>query len=372
VVPVVLAADLLEVLLEGSTHGDDAVGHSLDLSKPLLVELGGVQNLRGDASSVNGRVRVHGTDQDLDLGVDTLLLLWRLSKDRERTNTLAVKTLYALSATGIAGLKRTTTNHVLGERLAEHNLVALLDEVTESVGILVGITGGESLVGHVEQREVTASLDGVADRPPLLGSGVNTSGVVRAGVQEEDGAAGSVLDVPQQSIDVETDGLLVVVAVALNLQATVVEDVLVIGPRWSWQVDSLVVGVVTLQESAGNAQSTGSGDGLSDSHIVQDRAVGTVGKDRSSLGESRNTSDTGVLLVQVLLGDALLGGANGRQNVRLALVVTVGTNTCKAAGQLISHQRSSAQLRTKVDLLVKLVRLVCFGDSCGDVSEKLQ
>jgi DNA repair protein RadC len=38
VAPVVLAAELLEVLLEKGTHGNDAVSHALDLTKPLLVE----------------------------------------------------------------------------------------------------------------------------------------------------------------------------------------------------------------------------------------------------------------------------------------------------------------------------------------------
>jgi hypothetical protein len=35
--PVVLAAKLLKVLLEEGTHSDDAVGHALDLTEPLLV-----------------------------------------------------------------------------------------------------------------------------------------------------------------------------------------------------------------------------------------------------------------------------------------------------------------------------------------------
>src|SRR5690242_5679223 len=93
VAPVVLAAELLEVLLEGSTHGDDAVSHALDLTEPLLVEGRVVQNLRGNAGAVNGRVGVQGSDKDLDLGVDTLLLLGRLTDDGEGTDTLAVKTL---------------------------------------------------------------------------------------------------------------------------------------------------------------------------------------------------------------------------------------------------------------------------------------
>jgi hypothetical protein len=93
VAPVVLAAELLEVLLEESTHGDDAVSHALDLTEPLLVESRIVQDFRSDAGTVNGRVGVQWTDKDLDLGVDTLLLLGRLADDGESTDTLAVKTL---------------------------------------------------------------------------------------------------------------------------------------------------------------------------------------------------------------------------------------------------------------------------------------
>ena len=93
VAPVVLAAELLEVLLEESAHGDDAVGHALDLTEPLLVEGRIVQDLRSDAGTVNGRVGVQWADQDLDLGVDALLLLGRLADNGEGTDTLAVKTL---------------------------------------------------------------------------------------------------------------------------------------------------------------------------------------------------------------------------------------------------------------------------------------
>ena len=93
VAPVVLTAELLKVLLEESTHGDDAVGHALDLTKPLLVEGGVVQDLRGNAGTVNGRVGVQWADKDLDLRVDAFLLLSRLANDGEGTDTLAVKTL---------------------------------------------------------------------------------------------------------------------------------------------------------------------------------------------------------------------------------------------------------------------------------------
>jgi hypothetical protein len=93
VAPVVLAAKLLEVVLEQGAHLNDAVGHALDLTQPLLVEGGVVQNGAGDAGAVNGRVGVERADKDLDLGVNTLGFFGRLGDDGEGADALAVKTL---------------------------------------------------------------------------------------------------------------------------------------------------------------------------------------------------------------------------------------------------------------------------------------
>jgi hypothetical protein len=89
----VLTAELLEVLFEESAHGDNTFGHALDLAQPLLVERGVVEDLRGDAGTVDWRVGVQRTDEDLDLGVDALLLVNRLADDGKGTDTLAVETL---------------------------------------------------------------------------------------------------------------------------------------------------------------------------------------------------------------------------------------------------------------------------------------
>lgn len=93
VAPVVLAAELLKVLLEERTHGDDAVGHVLDLAKPLLVQRGVVQDLGSNTGTVNRGVRVERSHEDLDLRINTLLLVGGLADDGEGTNTLAVETL---------------------------------------------------------------------------------------------------------------------------------------------------------------------------------------------------------------------------------------------------------------------------------------
>lgn len=121
-------------------------------------------------------------------------------------------------------------NHVLGEGLTECDLVTLLDKVTDGVGILIGVTGCEPLVCHVEEREVTAVLDDIGDGPPLFGSRVNTSRVVRTCVKEEGTALRGILDICEETINVESDRLLVVVPVLLHFQPRVLEDRSVIGP----------------------------------------------------------------------------------------------------------------------------------------------
>ena len=62
-----LAAQLLEVALQQRPHGDDAVGHALDLSQPLLVQGGVVEDLGCDACAMDGRIGVEGSNKDLNL-----------------------------------------------------------------------------------------------------------------------------------------------------------------------------------------------------------------------------------------------------------------------------------------------------------------
>jgi hypothetical protein len=108
--------------------------------------------------------------------------------------------------------------------------VTLLDEVAERERVLVGVAGCEALVGHVEEGVVVALLDGVADLLPLLLGRVNTSGVVRAGMEQDNAALGHGLDVGDHTVEVKTDGVLVVVTVLLHLKTAVGEDSLVVGP----------------------------------------------------------------------------------------------------------------------------------------------
>jgi len=118
-------------------------------------------------STVQRRVRVHGTDDNLHLGIDTLGFLRGGSSQGERADTLAVET------------------HILCKALRKGDLVALLDEVSNGKGVASGVTGGKALIGHIEEREETLLLDNRGDFSPLLLCRVDASGVVRAGMKKD-------------------------------------------------------------------------------------------------------------------------------------------------------------------------------------------
>jgi hypothetical protein len=69
--------------------------------------------------------------------------------------------------------------------------------------------------------------------------------------------------------EVETDRLLVEVAIAADLEARVLEDGSVVTPRRDREVDDLRVGIMASHERATHAQSTGAGNGLHDGDLEQ-------------------------------------------------------------------------------------------------------
>jgi hypothetical protein len=156
--------------------------------------------------------------------------------------------------------KKRSVYHILGKALAQSNVVALLNKVARSKSILVGVTRGETLVGHVEESKVALLLDNIADLAPLLLAGVNTRWVVSASVQQDNAVLGGSLQVSNETVKVETDGVLVVVTVCTNLQTRVLEDRVVVGPAGSGQVELFCVRIEALEESTANSEGASSRD----------------------------------------------------------------------------------------------------------------
>lgn len=290
VVPVELGLVVVdEVALELGAHGDDAIGHQLDLLEPLGIQLGGVEDSGDNAGTVDGGVRVHGADNNLDLRVDASLLLGRGSDEGEGTGTLTVET------------------HVLGEGLGESNQVTVLDELAEGIGILVSGARGETLVGHVEEGKVTSILDNLGELVPLSLGGVDTSGVVGTSVHQDDGSLRGVLydwegdivskrraransviiltkksnmqilmthlDVVDHALKVEAVGLLVKVLVVVDLKARVLENWDVVAPSGGGDKDLLAGGEPLGKELSSDTESTGSGNGLGDGDLYYQQTI---------------------------------------------------------------------------------------------------
>ena len=250
--------------------------------------------------------------------------------------------------------------------------MALLDEVARSKGILVSVTAGKSLVGHVEESEVALLLHDIADLTPLCLCRVNTGGVVCASVEQDDAVIGGGLDIGDQTLKVQTNGVLVVVAVLLDLEAGILENGIVVGPAGVREVDLLRVWVEALQESTANSQGTSTRDGLGDDQaiLLQHGRVGAIGQLGSGLGKGRNASDAGVFLVEARRDNLVLSSADRRQDVRLSLVVTyiAKCSISLVHGTLIASPHPICEPLTvganaQVDLLLERVGLECLGDT---------
>lgn len=201
--------------------------------------------------------------------------------------------------------------------------MTFLNEMANGESVRVSVATGKALVSHVEESKVAMLLDHFGDLLPLLSGRVNTRRVMGACVQEEDTPLGSSLDIGNHTLEVESNRVLVVVAVLLDLKTGVTENSFVVGPGWCRDIDLLVSGEESLEESGAEAQGTSARDGLSDGHAVQDGRVGSVGELGSQGREFSNASNAGVFLVQLFAHDLLLGFADRWQNVRLALIITI-------------------------------------------------
>lgn len=162
-------------MVESITHGDDPVGHEFDLGLPLFVKIHIGEDGVGYAGAMEGRVGVHRSDNDLQLALYAGPLLRVGGNEGEGANTFAVET------------------HVLCEGLGESDLVTLVDEMADGEGILGSVSRGEALVCHVKEGEEVFLLDKFRDFFPLSRGGVDTRGVVSAGVEENDGTLWGIL-----------------------------------------------------------------------------------------------------------------------------------------------------------------------------------
>lgn len=137
---------------------------------------------------------------------------------------------------------------VLGKGLSDDELEALFDKVTDSTGIAVQVTRSKTLIGRIKEREVLLGLHELSNLTPLLGSGVNTGGIVSTGVQEDDAAVRGIGEGGLHPLKIQALGLLVEVGILLDWDADIGEDLVVVRPGRVAEVER-AVGAIHLVES---------------------------------------------------------------------------------------------------------------------------
>lgn len=252
VVPSARSLQLLEVVAQSCAHLDDAARHGAQVTLPLGEQLFVIEHCGSDAGTVRGRVGDLGALEDGELGGNALGSVLGVRAggcdEVEAAGALAIQT------------------KVLGVRLCDQELEALLDEVADGPVIGVQRAGGEALVCAVEEGELLPLLHDGGNLFPLVLSGVDARGVVCAGVEEDDAAFGCRPEGAEHAVKVEALGLLAEVWVVLDWEVHVGEDLVVVCPCWRAEVDGLGLGcgrvVEPLEEEATEVVGASTGDGL--------------------------------------------------------------------------------------------------------------
>ena len=153
---------------------------------------------------------------------------------------------------------------VFGEGLRDAHFEALGDEVADGPGVVFEVTGCETLVRAVEEREVFALADDFGELDPLVAGGIDAGGVVGAGMQENDATFGGLVDGGAHAVEVEPLGLGGEVGVGFYGEADVGEYLVVVGPCGGGEVDGLVggAGVEAGEEDGAEVDGASAGDGL--------------------------------------------------------------------------------------------------------------
>jgi len=244
VVPVVLVAQVGQSLLKSGSHLSDSSRHEFEVSVPHLGELLVSEDDINDAGSMDRWVGVDGAGDLLDARVDDVTLGSASSNHGEAAGTLSIEA------------------EILSERLHKHEVVSVVGEQLESVGVFLEVTGSESLVGGVEGAVHVLCLHDLEDGLPLLGSRVDASGVVGADVEENHGVVFGGVEIFAHALEVEVLVLGVEPPVGLlGGEADNVDEASVEGPGLGGQQNvDVLVGVPLLEEGQTESEGSSAGD----------------------------------------------------------------------------------------------------------------
>ena len=133
----------------------------------------------------------------------------------------------------------TVETEVFGEGLGNAEFEALIDEITDSPGVVFEVAGCETLICAVEKGEVFPSAYYLGEFYPLFTGGVDACRVVGTGVEEDYASFGGLFDGGAHAGEVEAFGGRGEVRVGFYGEVDVAEDLVVVGPCWGGEIDRL-------------------------------------------------------------------------------------------------------------------------------------
>jgi hypothetical protein len=147
------------------------------------------------SSPITGRVADLATLQHTQLAENPVFRSGVHTNDMQSTHALSIET------------------SILCKALTNKHGHAASSELANSPGIVVKVSRGETLVSRVKKRIVTSGKHDRGNIRPLFPGWVNTSGIMRARMQEEYRLGGSVVQHGDESLVVQTNSLRVIVRV---------------------------------------------------------------------------------------------------------------------------------------------------------------
>lgn len=210
---VCLSTGLLQFVDEAVADGGDAVAHAFQFRFPEAVKFFVFENRIDEMATMRGGIRVIGPDEHFKLAEDAVCFVFVFCDGMQGPNAILVEP------------------EVFRKGVADEEFQSILRKGTDSEGIIEP-TGGKSLIRKVEDGEEVSSLADFGDGFPFLLVGIDSGGIVAAGVKENAIVFRNILQNGQHAIPIQAARMRVVVGVGLNFHSGRLKNSLMVGPRW--------------------------------------------------------------------------------------------------------------------------------------------
>ena len=280
----------------------------LALKLPIVEQFGILEDFDDHTGAEERRGGPERTDGGLQLGQTGFLLLGILANHGSETSTLSVDT------------------KVLGEGKAQGDVVAISNEFTNGVGIIINGTRGITQVGGIHDDGTLVLLAEARNLVPLSMSGIHTGGVVGADVEEEGRVLRSRANGILDGFEVQGDAVIVQIGVGVSDGAALLEEGKVSAPSGIGNVqfaDALGLS----EELTEHLESAGSGDTLTNGDTILKNGLAVSSKSEldAEVCELWNTAE-GRIFVVVLSIDSSLSFTDSLEDVGLSVLITVGAD----------------------------------------------